>query len=66
MKKVFQLQGLAGEPKYQTYCWKELKAVGSVLKDASKKLKDAMASASIDRNSLQTADLMLETASIAK
>ena len=39
----------------------ELKAADSVLKDANKKLKDAMASASIDRNSLRTADLMLET-----
>ena len=44
----------------------ELKAADSVLKDANKKLKDAMASASIDRNSLQTADLMLETASAAQ
>ena len=44
----------------------ELKAADSVLKDANKKLKDAMASASIDRNSLRTADLMLETASAAQ
>ena len=44
----------------------ELKAADSVLKDANKKLKDAMASASVDRNSLRTADLMLETASAAQ
>ena len=45
---------------------RELKAADSVLQDANKKLKDAMASASIDRNSLRTADLMLETASAAQ
>ena len=65
-KEMLSAKSEEGLDEQEKIAREELKAADSVLKDANKKLKDAMASASIDRNSLRTADLMLETASAAQ